>query len=99
MTAALPSLSEPGPSGAETIARSSRPDVRNPVLKLPAAAALSRLPDEARVALRQILLELAKDSARRAQECWRRHKAPMAVYWKVVSVYSRHIAKAIPVSR
>lgn len=26
---------------------------------------------------------------------WGRHKAPMALYWKVVGVYAGHIARAL----
>ena len=37
-----------------------------------------------------------RDAAQRAQKSWRTHKAPMALYWKAVSVYARHIARAIP---
>lgn len=76
--------------------RSARPEVRNPILSLPAAQLLSTLAPDAREALREILLDLAADARRRAEESWRRHKAPMAVYWKCVAVYARHIANAIP---
>lgn len=75
-------------------ARSSRPDVRNPVLALPAAARLASLDPAARAVLADILAELGDDAAQRAQDCWRRHKGPMAVYWKAVGVYARHIARA-----
>ena len=75
--------------------RSSRPDVRNPVLALPAAQGLLTLPAESRAALRALLNALADDASARAQKCWRTHKAPMAVYWKAVAVYARHIARAV----
>jgi hypothetical protein len=76
--------------------RSNRAEVRNPILALPAASALSGLPQAAREALRSILTAIAADAAGRAQKAWRTHKAPMALYWKAVSVYARHIARAIP---
>ena len=76
--------------------RSSRAEVRNPVLMLPAAAQLRRVPRAGRDALRQVLVEVAEDAGARAQKSWRTHKAPMALYWKAVSVYARHIARAIP---
>lgn len=79
--------------------RSNRPEVRNPILALPCAAAVADLPQDSRLALRAILNGLADDAGRRAQESWRRHKAPMALYWKAISVYSRHIARAIPKDR
>lgn len=75
--------------------RSTRPDVRNPVLRLSAAGALSRLPAETRETIRLLLLELSRDAGARAQQCWTKHKAPMAAYWKAVAVYARHIARAL----
>jgi hypothetical protein len=75
--------------------RSNRIDVRNPILALPAAVDLQALPTESREALRRLLLSLADDAGARAQKCWRTHKAPMAVYWKAVAVYAKHIARAI----
>ena len=77
------------------MSRSARADVRNPVLRLVAARAILRLPPETREHLRLLLLELAADAGGRAQACWRSHKAPMAAYWKAVSVYARHIARAV----
>ena len=78
------------------IERSSRADVRNPILALPAATGLAALPHAAREALRSVLTAIAADASGRAQKAWRTHKAPMALYWKAVSVYARHIARAIP---
>lgn len=76
-------------------ARSSQAEVRNPVLALPAAGRLVELQPEARDALRGLLLDLKADAAERAEKSWRTHKAPMALYWKCVSVYAGHIARAI----
>ena len=53
------------------------------------------LPPQARHALRDCLIELRLDALERAEHCWRNHKAPMALYWKVVAVYSGHLARAI----
>jgi hypothetical protein len=75
--------------------RSLRSDVRNPILALPGSARLAELPPEARVALRDILNDIALDSRARADKCWRTHKAPMAAYWKACSVYAGHIRRAI----
>ncbi len=79
--------------GAE-IVRALRPEVRNPVLALPAVARLHALPPESRAALRAVLLDLSRDAGSRANHAWRTHKAPMALYWKTVAVYARHIARA-----
>ena len=69
--------------------------MRNPVLALPAAGRLVELQPDARDALRELLLDLKTDAAERAEKSWRTHKAPMALYWKCVSVYAGHIARAI----
>jgi hypothetical protein len=78
-----------------TRSRSSHPHVRNPVLALPSVARLQSLSPVARAELRQLLLELRADAQVRADDCWRRHKAPMAAYWKVVSVYAGHVARVL----
>jgi len=78
------------------MSRSSLPEVRNPILALPGAARFADLSPEARAALRGVLVDLSSDAASRAQAAWRKHKAPMALYWKAVSVYARHLAPAIP---
>jgi len=75
--------------------RSSRRDVRNPLLALPAFAELQRLAPDARRALRRVLMSLSADAGDRAERSWRRKKAPMAVYWKGVSVYAKHAARGL----
>jgi hypothetical protein len=75
------------------VSRSNRPDVRNPLLALPSAEAIRKLPDAARAALRAVLLDIRRDAQVRAEACWKRHKAPMAAYWKAVAVYAGHTAR------
>lgn len=76
--------------------RSSRREVRNPVLGLPAAkAAIQDLTPRERSALRTILLAIQADARDRAEKCWRTHKPPMAVYWKAIGVIAGHIARAL----
>jgi hypothetical protein len=75
--------------------RSSRREVRNPVLALPSAKAVSELTPDARAALANLLRDIQRDARDRAEQCWRRHKAPMAVYWKAVSVYAGHLARCV----
>lgn len=53
------------------------------------------LPAPAREALRLALVDLRSDALARAEHCWGRHKAPMALYWKVVGVYAGHLARAL----
>jgi len=74
--------------------RSTRPEVRNPVLALPAAARLASLDPASREALRAILVDLGKDAHTRAEAAWQARKAPMAAYWRAVGVYAGHIARA-----
>lgn len=71
--------------------RSSQREVRNPLLSLPAAERIRSLPPETRQALAALLHELSLYARERAQRCWRQGKAPMAVYWKAVSVYAGHL--------
>lgn len=75
--------------------RASRALVRNPMLALPAMTALLQLDPPTRSTLRAILLDLAEDARDRADESWRRHKAPMAAYWKAVAVYAGHLARVL----
>lgn len=67
----------------------------NPILGLPATARLAALPGPVRAELRKVLEELRLDARARAEASWRRHKGPMAAYWKAVSVYAGHLARAI----
>lgn len=75
--------------------RSTRADVRNPVLALPAAAELRALPPEVRARLAELFGDLAADARQRAQASWRKNKGPMAVYWKAVGAYATHIRRAV----
>lgn len=77
------------------IPRSNRREVRNPVLALPAARKLQAQPLEVRELLAQLLAELAEDAQRRAAEAWRKHKAPMAAYWKACAVYAGHLRRVL----
>ena len=63
------------------------------LLALPAAQRVTSLPPEARAALRFLLLDIRADAQVRAEKCWRKHKAPMAAYWKAVAVYAGHTSR------
>lgn len=67
----------------------------NPLLGLPALARLAALPAATRAPLVEVLHELRAEARGRAETSWRRHKAPMAAYWKAVSVYAGHLARAL----
>jgi hypothetical protein len=75
--------------------RSNQSTVRNPVLKLKSIASLQNLPPEAKAALRDVLLDMRADSKALADQCWKKHKAPMAAYWKAVSVYAGHLSRVL----
>lgn len=79
----------------QSVARSNRPETRNPLLRLPSSAKLAALPPEAREALREVLLELRIDAQANAEYSWRRHKAPIAAYWKALSTYCGHFARLL----
>lgn len=83
------------PYAYDTNPRSNRAGVRNPILTLPSYRRLACLQPDQREDLRALLLELRADAQIRADECWRRHKAPMAAYWKAVAVYAGHIARVL----
>lgn len=53
------------------------------------------LPNDSKAALKSALSELRKDALKRSNHCWKKHKAPMALYWKVVGVYAGHLSRSI----
>ena len=54
-----------------------------------------QLPTEAQVALKNALRELSIDARKKAEYSWKKHKAPMALYWKTIAVYSGHLQRAL----
>lgn len=81
-------------SGAVT-ARSNKPEVRNPVLAYPSAAKAASMPPEAREWLILFLEDLRRDARERAAKAWKAHKAPMALYAKLIQVYSGHLIRVL----
>jgi hypothetical protein len=84
-------------------ARSLRPEIRNPLLRLPEFKRLRDLlhgtepiaPTVFAEEFDKALNALRRTCAETAQHTWRKNKAPMAAYWKVAGVYVRHIARAL----
>ena len=70
-------------------------DIRNPLLRLLAAQRLLALPPDTRQELAALFHDLVLDARDRAEQSWRRNKAPMATYWKAVSVYAGHLRRLI----
>lgn len=82
--------------GGGAYGRSAKPEIRNPVLRLPATQAIiEQVPPETRRLLGTLLRQLADQAAADGEKCWRGGKAMMGAYWRVVAVYARHIAHAI----
>lgn len=79
--------------------RSNRATVRNPILLMPAMQRLQALmqaaPAPLQAAFREVLVEMKRDAAARADHQWKKHKAPMAVYWNGISVYVGHLVRAL----
>lgn len=72
----------------------------NPLIDLPAAQDLHSLlhtSPEVQARLCQLLRELGAQADAQAEHCWRKHKPPMAAYWKAVAVYARHAARSLQV--
>jgi hypothetical protein len=76
-------------------ARSARADVRNPLLTLPSAQAFAELDDVSRERLRALLLDFKREARARADECWRKHKPPMAAYREAWAVNAGHAARPL----
>ncbi len=79
--------------------RSNRADVRNPMLAIPEVIALKDLPDNVRWALARALAGCSTAFRTRGNEAWRKHKPPMAAYWKANAVNFRHLALAVRPAR
>lgn len=75
--------------------RSSRAEVRNPVLGLPAARALKAQHPQIRALIAALMYDMQRDARGRADKAWRTRKAFIAAYWFTLAVYAGHIAKSI----
>jgi hypothetical protein len=69
--------------------------IRNPVLELDEAREILALPRDQRVQLGRLIRAIARHANIKAEECWRKRKGFQAAYWRVVSTYAKHIARAI----
>ena len=81
--------------GGGAFGRSAKVEVRNPVLALPSARRILDLPPEQRRPLGILLRELAADADAKAEHSWQTRKGIMAAYWRAVSIYAKHLARAI----
>lgn len=76
-------------------ARSNLPEVRNPVLALPAMAKVMALPTEQRAVLYDLLSDIRREARVRAAQSLARNKHMVYAYWAVVAVYAGHVARAL----
>lgn len=75
--------------------RSSRPEVRNPLLAIPEVQAeFASLSPEARKALENMLRAMSKVFHKKGDEAWARRKPPLASYYRANGVNARHLALA-----
>lgn len=77
------------------IARSARPETRNPVLALPTMQRLLTLPLPLRALLSDLVADLGVEARTRSQTHLKRNKWWSAMYWRGVAIYAQHIARAI----
>lgn len=79
-------------------ARSNRAAVRNPIAAdAEVCAILAEISPEGREVLRRVLTSLSKSWRAKAEQSWRKHKPPVAAYWKSNAVNARHLALALKV--
>ncbi|WP_137917207.1 hypothetical protein [Hydrogenophaga sp. 2FB] len=75
--------------------RSSKPDVRNPLLAIPEVQEeFARLTPESRRALENALRALSRVFHKKGDEAWAKRKPPIAAYWRASGVNARHLALA-----
>ena len=94
---ARPSAAKPPPRHPYTASLGTGRTIRSAdhTLKIRWSERFSALPADARAALRVALLDLRAEARENAELSWRRHKAPQAAYWKALSVYAGHLARAL----
>lgn len=81
-----------------TAARSNLPEVRNPLLGLPAAQDLIELlaanPELAR-RVKRLALDLKAQCRANEVEAYRKRKGPLVQYWMSTGTWARHLAALI----
>jgi uncharacterized membrane protein len=85
-------------SGADLfadVARSSRPDVRNPILSLPAALELLALPRAQRLIMKRLLRELKAQCREQERRAYSQRKGPLTAYWMAAGTYAGHVAAVL----
>jgi hypothetical protein len=75
--------------------RSSRPDVRNPMTKIPEVLALRELDPVARQAVVAAFRGISRVAHTQGTQLWAKNKYHSAAYWKAKGVDFRHLALAV----
>jgi hypothetical protein len=78
-------------AGSGAPPRSARAEVRNPLLACVSASAVLALPAASRSEIGYRLLQLGRDAARRAEQHWQANQRDEAHFWRVFSVYVKHL--------
>jgi hypothetical protein len=65
------------------------------MVRLASVQRLAALPADVRELVRAAFREISADARARGNEAWRKHKPPMAAYWKANAVHFRHLALAV----
>lgn len=77
------------------MSRSTSAAVRNPIAADPEVCAiLGEMSPEGREILARVLSRLARTWRAKAEQSWRKHKPPVAAYWKSNAVNARHLSLA-----
>jgi hypothetical protein len=76
-------------------ARSSRADVRNPILALPAALELQALPRSQRLIIKRLLRELKAQCREQERRAYSQRKGPLTAYWMAAGTYAGHVAAVL----
>jgi hypothetical protein len=83
-------------SGISSMSRSNSAAVRNPIAADPEVEReLMFLSANEKAALARMLKRLSAKWREKAEHAWRKHKPPMAAYWKQNAVNARHLALAL----
>lgn len=75
--------------------RSSQPEVRNPLLALPAAQQLQDMMatnPALKSTWKQLCRELKAQAKGQETRCYRQRKGPLTAYWMAVGTYAGHLA-------
>lgn len=79
----------------DAVPRSARPEVRNSVLALDEMQEVLRLPAETRFAISELVHGINRRARQLSVLNLHRNKWWTAVYWRCISIYAKHIARAI----